>query len=235
VSDVTVVVSSFDGFQSTWEPFCHGFQKYWPDCPWPLTFITNHLDPPCGEAIKTGEDRNWTTMTQKALEHVGPIMLWCHDDSWLVAPPDTEAIKDFAEIIKQGHADYIRLGPCRSDVEAGIDSLPVFSLDPRLFVVPDDYEYRVSLQAALWRVSKFQSLLKDGESCWAFEVEGSKRARSNDQRFLASKVRVFGYPCGTDPNWGNEPVRRGLWSPMARLYAEREGIEIDFSRPGPNR
>jgi len=235
VGDVAVVVSSFDGFAATWKPFCHEFNKYWPDCPWPLKFITNELDAPCGETVKTGNDRNWTAMTRSALELIGvPIILWWHDDNWLVGPPNTQAILDFADIIRRGEADYVRLGPCRLDLETGIENLPTFS-DSRLFVIPANYEYRVSLQASLIRTVTFLALLRDGESCWAFEVNGSIRARSNDTRFLAAKECMFPYPCGTNPNWGDEPVRRGLWSPTARLYAEREGIEIDFSRSGPNR
>lgn len=229
MNDVAVVVSSFDGFAATWEPFCHGFRKYWPDCPWPLKFITNQLDSPCGETIKTGEGRNWMAMTRKALILINKfIVLWLHDDIWLIDRPDTEAILDFANIIRLGKADYIRLGPCRLDYDVGIENMLTFESDPRLFIVPADYEYRVSLQAALWRVSVFQDLLRDGESCWAFEVNGSKRARSNNQRFLCAKEFVLRNPRIVEPDWTDEPVRRGQWTEGARQYISREGLSIDI-------
>lgn len=236
MNDVAVIVSSFDGFAATWGPFCHGFNKYWRDCPWPLKFITNHLDAPCGESIKTRDDTNWTTMARIALAQIGtPITVWWHDDCWLTDPPNTQAIVDFADIIRQGEADYIRLGPCRIEFETGMENLSVFAADPRLLIVPSDYEYRISLQTSLWKTSEFLNLLRDGEGPWGFEVSGSIRARSDNRRFLVAKEDTFPYPRVTRPEWGSEPVVRGLWSPSARLYAEREGIEIDFSRDGPNR
>jgi len=148
------------------------------------------------------------------------------DDAWLTAPPRTQNIIDWANIILGGEADYIRL--CE-----GLDSGKTFSGDPRLFIVSARYKYRASLVPALWWTSKFLGLLKEDnrESCWTFEIRGSERAWGDDERFLGAKDSLtLRWPHKTDPDWwgSQEPIVRGQWTETAKEYAKREGITIDW-------
>src|SRR5437773_912082 len=44
MTPVTILVSSFDGYSDCWGPVCHGFTKYWPNCPYPVLLMTNEKD-----------------------------------------------------------------------------------------------------------------------------------------------------------------------------------------------
>ena len=226
--DVVVCVSTCDKYRATWVPFCHGFQKYWSDCPWPLWFVTNHRSPPCGKAIKVGDDSGWTDATTRALQKIDvPVIFWMHEDYWLTEPSDTAALLDFADICLRGDADHIQVLPTWA---RHIRSSGIFSGDPRLLVFADDSEYRTSLQAGFWRVETVLDLLKPGETAWDFERTGT--GRSLDHLFLGVKEsKYFFYVIrNTGKGWIDQPVGKGRWSKDARVYAKREGLKIDFSR-----
>jgi hypothetical protein len=87
--------------------------------------------------------------------------------------------------------------------------------------------YRTSLQMGLWRKSTLQELIDPEETPWQFEIEGSLRSTRFGDRFLAV----------TKPKYGIQytftAVERGYWSQKAFLYAQEEGIEIDFAALSP--
>lgn len=227
---VTVFVHTTDQYRAVWPPFCHGFNKYWSDCPWPLRWMTNELDPPCGKAIKTGTDTNWTAMMRKALPQVEtPVILSTIDDYWLLAPPDTKTLMEYAVHCVEGRADMVGLWLCASEAWNTED----FPHDSRLFKFLPNAYYRTSMRAAFWRVDALLALLKDGESIWGFETRGSDRSRGNDKIVCVKKLGCFLYPSAVTPSWGDTCVTKGRWSPWARRYAREEGLDIDFSRnPG---
>lgn len=228
--DVTVVVGTLDLYSAVWSGMCHGLGKYWPDCPWPIVFITNNINSPCGKTIKVGGDRTrWSQRMKRGLRQIGSsVILWLTCDNWITAPPDTEAITDFASYILSKKADHIRLYPGWDHDTAQ----ETFRHDPRLMVFARKAPYRCSLKPGLWKRRVFLSLLKNGEEAWDFERWASKRSRELGDRFLA--VKDWGYfpmVTGGDPSgdWVKSPVVKGRWTKAAKAYAEREGLEIDFA------
>ena len=174
IPNVTILVSTIDAWQIMWKPWCFYINKYWPDCPWPIRFVTNYLDPPCGETIKTGATLNWTAMIRQALRAIQtPLILYIHEDCWLAAPVDTRAVIEFAGIVARREAGHIRLHANDQASQGGIGSFPP---DPRLFVIGPAAQYRTCLQAAIWRREIFLGLLREGESPWDFEINSHARA-----------------------------------------------------------
>lgn len=210
------LVSSVDKFSVCWIPFCHGLEKYWPDHPKALFFITNHKEPPSGQAISVGNDRGWSDNLLFALEKIeAPYILYAQEDYWITSPVYTQNIQEYLTLIDHNHADYIRLYP------APVPDIG-FPLDHRLGALSLNAEYRTSLQMALWRKSVLQDLLVSGESPWAFEVNGSRRSRKYGDRFLS----VRNSSCGIQYIF--TAVIDGEWSKEAYKYAKNEAIKIDF-------
>lgn len=172
--NVTVLVSTYDGWSILWEPFANAWNRYFPDCPWPLLFITNEKDAPLG-TIKTGPDVNWTHMAKTALEQVDTeVVLFIHDDCWLVHPVDLPSILQFFSAIEIGDADIVRLYRSDPRDQGGRGE---YDSDRRLYWVDLSFPYAISLQASFWKKSLLQSLLYEDESCWYFETTGTGRAR----------------------------------------------------------
>ncbi|MCU0485276.1 MAG: hypothetical protein MUC85_04110 [Anaerolineales bacterium] len=215
-NNISILVSSFDRYAACWAPFCHGLQKYWPEHFQPLYFITNEKDPPCGQAIKVGQDRGWAGNLLYALEQIdSPYILYAQEDYWLTAPVNSTAISEYTALFDSGVADYIRLYP------APPPALP-FPSDERLGILETHAEYRTSLQMALWRKSVLQALLVPGETPWQFEVQGSLRSQVYGERFLSVTKKTFGI------NYLFTAIVDGEWSKAAYTYAQNENITVNF-------
>jgi len=217
-----VLISGHDKYSFAWNALHYSFEKYWPDCPWPIKFITNKLVAPFGETIKVGDDHGlWGTAMSEALPGIKDNFLFLCEDYWLTAPVDTQSLKDFADHIDNKRAHYIKLNP---SLDAHID----FHLDSRLATYIQDAQYRASLQISFWNRYTFGSLLSPLENIWDFETQASLRSRSM-WNFLA--VREFKYihylhPDDPDFNWKTGAVEQGHFTSAAHRWAESEGITL---------
>jgi hypothetical protein len=222
-----ILITSCDAFEDCWGPWAHGFHKYWPDCPFPVFLITNEktCSDPAITSLRILPDRGWAKNLRQAMDAVdAEILLYTHEDFWISAPVDTAEIMDFVGHVAAGKADYIRLYPA-----PGPDH--TFPADPRLGVLADKAPYRTSLQAALWRKSVLRDLLRDDESCWGFELDGTPRSRVYGDRFLCVQPRTA-LPGRTRPiglDYVCTAINKGRWATEAVQYADREGLEIDFA------
>lgn len=223
--EMLVVMFSCDKYAAAWEPFCHGFRKYWPDCPWPLVGVSNHLDTPCDKTVKVGEDKSWSHTVLRGMKRIrAPVILGLFEDHWITGPVDTVVLIDFARHVKRGDAVHIRL-------KAG-DAKHVgdFHLDSRLVVAAPGERYRACLQPAFWSVPDFRKLLKPGETPWEFEQRSARRT-GGSPKYLCVKSEHL--PYAITPEWSRGVLKGGRWTDGAKKYAEREGLKIDFSRnPG---
>lgn len=226
-SKTAILITSCDAFEDCWGPYAHGLHKYWPDCPFPVFLITNEktFSDPSITSLRISPDRGWARNLRQAMDAVdAEILLYSHEDFWLSALVDTAEILDFAEHVAAGRADYIRLYPA-----PGPDR--PFAADPRLGVLADNAPYRTSLQTALWRKSVLQDLLRDDESCWGFELDGTPRSRNYGERFLCVQTKKAApgrnRPIGL--HYVCTAINKGRWATEAVDYANREGLEIDFS------
>jgi hypothetical protein len=216
--DVSLLVSSFDKYAVCWQPFGYGLQKYWPNHPQNLYFITNHLLPPMGVAIQVGEDRGWANNLLFALEQIPtPFILYAQEDYWINQPVDEQNLTDYLALLENNQADYIRLYPVPGP---DADS----PLDYRLGTLAERAAYRTSLQMALWRKDVLKALLISTESPWEFEDKGSFRSQQYGGRFLCVKKRRWGI------RYVFTAVVDGEWSKAAYEYAQSEELQIDFSQ-----
>jgi hypothetical protein len=226
-SSPAILITSCDVFEDCWTPYAHGLHKYWPDCPFPVHLITNEkrFDDPVISSLQIRPDRGWAKNLRQALDSLdAEILLYTHEDFWLASPVDTAEILEFVEHIADGHADYIRLYPTPAPDRP-------FPPDLRLGVLSDKASYRTALQAALWRKSVLQDLLRDEESCWQFELDGTPRSRVYTDRFLSVKPMhsVSGRTKPVGLNYVCTAINKGRWATEAVEYAQREGLAIDFS------
>lgn len=217
-ANLTFLVSSCDKYAVCWAPFCHGLQKYWPDHPKKLIFITNHQKAPCGKSLMTGEDQGWAKNLQKALDQIETdFILYAQEDYWIKSPVPNEVILDYLDYLIEGQVDMIRLYPA-----PGPDK--ILEGDERLGVIAPDSKYRASLQMALWRKSTIKSLLDPDETPWQFEVKGTQRSQKYGGRFLCVSKRRFGV------DYVFTAIKNGYWTDLAREYAINEEIFIAFEK-----
>jgi len=215
---VIILVYAWDTYEPAWPVFCYGLHKYWADCPYPLVFITNYLEPPCGIAIKVGDINNFYQKMSFALECVmTPYILFMHEDYWIKRSVNTQYIEDYVGLLEQDLADYIRLIPVPPPDRD-------FSYDSRLGVIDLTSEYRVSFMASLWRVSTLQNIMQPTLSLWEHEKYGVKLSASYGDRFLSVKKPSYGI------DYLVTAISGRRWAKAAYRYATDEQISVDFSK-----
>jgi hypothetical protein len=166
-----VVILSNDTSRDLWDPFVRNFKKEWPDCPFPVYFVTNleTFQPEGFINIKTGPRLNWTSdwassyrvaLNQIIEEHLLVLL-----DDFLIRNPDENLIKLAFHEMTISDLDCIHL---KNDPRLKIPEGKVIGH------YPNDYPYQAHL-AAFWRKKTLLLLLADGENPWDFEVQGSKR------------------------------------------------------------
>jgi hypothetical protein len=232
VSQVSILISSFDGYSECWGPVAHGFTKYWPDCPYPVHLMTNFKDfpHPTIHVLKTGADRGWSGRMLFALERLQTtFIMYFQEDYWIMHPVDTPRVCQIVGLMQTHRLDYVRLvaNPV-PDHE--------FPADPGLGLIDTQRgAYRTSVQVSIWRREVLRNLLRPDETVWQFELNATERSRVYGDTFLAAKKQTSsGWPWEDFDNGGIRylctAINAGRWFRPAVAYARNEGLLVDFSR-----
>lgn len=235
---MAVIVCGFDKYAKLWAPFVHGFNKYWPDCPWPKYFITNYMDGPKGfKTIKTALEIDWGSKARRALLQIdAEIIFWLMEDCWLPGPVDTKTMVEFYELMMlRKNIDHIRfVPPFLSDGTIAPErelSGPT-EYEPRLWHFKPYAEWRASIMAPFWRRESLLEYLKEGMSVWSFEDQaGIYSTRSEKEHLCVIDPHIFPFPHRTNPyqRVKDEMVTKGQWTRAAIDYCKLEGLKMEFS------
>jgi hypothetical protein len=217
--DTVVLVSSCDAFRDAWAPFFYFFAKRWPDCPFPVHLITNHgrYRDPLVNCLEVGRDRGWASNLLCALDRLNPDrIIYLQEDYFLTTDVRTEDLLRDLEFMRRHAAAYLGLYPIPTPAEH------FFQGHSRIGRLDSGADMRVSLQAAVWDVSRLRSLMRPGETGWDMEREGTERSR--EQLFL--RMQSF----ETTPlDYYFTAIKRGVWEPEAVAMCAREGITLDLA------
>jgi len=216
MNKTAVLISSCDKYQDLWEPFFTLFFRYWPDCPYPVYLGTNHLvyGHPGVKTITAGDDTDWSSSFRCTLEQIQyPEVIVMMEDFLPTKSVDTAKIEKLITYMQAKGAGCLRLCP-RPDLSC-LDN-------PEVGEISKGADYRLSLQAAIWNKQTLLELLREGESAWELELNGTKRTNDLDVPFL----------CVT----GDSPipyfctgVTKGKWVREAVELCKKEGIEVDLT------
>jgi hypothetical protein len=220
---IAILVVSCDAYSDLWPPFFSLFNRFWVDCPHRLYLCSNHKPhtAPGLTSLLVGPDTSWSGNVIRALGHVEEdYVLLLLDDLLLTKRVDNSAVQDTFRWFIESGGDCIRMNPTpppdRRPSEAGAPTHIGISSPGTL--------YRVSTVATLWRKQSLVRLLKEGESAWDFEVQGTIRSDSS-AGFYASRRTHF--------NILNSVVK-GKWVPSALRKTAALGISPGDSRPVMN-
>lgn len=218
-----VVISSCDAYSDLWEPFFTLFFRYWPDCPFPIYLISNNLIYPDSrvKTLPVGNNMSWAKDVFRALSVIpADFILYLQDDYFLQSKVETPVIEKLLEVIASQSIATIRLvGSPEPDIQFGNP----FGLGG----ISKEAEYRVSLQAGLWRREIFRGLLKEDENPWEMEKNGSKRSQYLSEYFLSASGKK-----GFIPYYRFTGLKKGKWVPGALTFLKKEGISIDVCKRG---
>ncbi len=217
MNKTAVLVSSCDKYYDLWKPFFTLFFRYWPDCPYPVYLSTNHriYDHTGVKTIAVGDDKDWSSGFRYSLEQIShQYVIVLLEDYLFTRPVDTAQLERLINYMEKKGAGCLRLYPC-----PGPD-LPI-SDNPDVGEISKEADYRLSLQAAVWDKNILLKLVREGESAWELEINGTKRTNDLDVPFLSvTGLCPIPYYCTA--------VVKRKWVSEAVQMCEKEGIEVDL-------
>lgn len=221
LSSIPLLVVSCDEYADIW-PACFGvLWKHWPDCPFPMYLGTNSLtfEDTRVSSVAIGPDRSWTDNLTRMLDAVnGEYVILFLEDFLIRRPVDTTALTKMIDYCVSRRIDCARVAPLPPPSPLPPSTLEDF---PQFGLVPTDAPYRVSAQAALWRVETLRYYLVPGFSAWEFEHTGTQMSRYTDHRFLGPIAPLVDYDHG---------VEKGRWKPEGIAICCEAGVSVDISR-----
>lgn len=213
---VSVVVSSCDAFFDVWRPFAFFLRQCWPDCPLRIFLIVNELTVSSRmiTALPVWPDRGWATNLRLAIERLAtPYVLYVQEDYFFTKQVDSAAVaRDFAQMIELGAESLCFRA--RTNVESSFRPL-----NERFGVVPIDSDGRTRNQITLWKRDALHSILRDGESGWEMERDGSARTRH-------MQILSYAQRDNTPIPYLMSAIVRGLWTREAMEMCDAHRVTI---------
>ncbi|HZC58207.1 MAG TPA: hypothetical protein VE396_19490 [Xanthobacteraceae bacterium] len=218
-SDVSAVVASYDGSADIWPGFFGLLSRFWPDLPYPLYLVSNHLTFPDQRvtALRVGDDLSWSETLARGLERVASrYVLLILDDFFLTASVDTALVSRMHAAMGAKGAAYLRLVPNPAADTPCVDM-------PGIGTIDKGAPNRTSLQMAFWDRRVLLDLLRREESAWDFEIKGSRRSDALREPFLGVCQGFSAVPY-------RHVLRRGKLLPDAVRFFAPLGVSFDFSK-----
>lgn len=229
-----VLVPSTAKYFDAWRPFVALARIYWPNRTWPLVLATDG-----GEALlkehaagfdevrAVPEDLGWSRNVLAALkgEKADELCLFMQEDFFLSAPVDVDALKDATKFLqKNADAACMRVFPCpgpAGSAEHGKVGRHAFG------EVLKGEPYRISCQAAVWRVSALRKALCAAPTPFGFEIRGTEACVNWPERFWS----VHRGPQPWPVEYVCSAINRGRWDQTALDLCARHGIPVEAGRP----
>lgn len=212
---VAVAVLSCDKYKDLWEPFFELFFKNWPDCPYDVLLFANEVEcpDPRVRSILSGPDHDWSSSVKSCLHKIDyEYVLMLFDDVFILQKVDQKKIAALISFVEKTKPDYQKFTPSpKPDIRIS-DTIGKY--------LPTTH-YRNGLMS-IWKRDTLLSLLVEGESAWAFELNGLQRSAPLEH-FYGVYEEYFEFLHG---------VEKGLWYKDAVKVLQREGVRIDLTARG---
>lgn len=206
---MVLLVSSYDRMFDSWLPFFALLKKFWPDCPYRMCVITNHVrfDPGAIEAITLGADAGWGTNLLSAMERAGDEhVFYFQEDHFLLRPIDQAKISADFDCLKSGGFDTLTY---RAKSLRRSPGATLFPGREELMVHPPDSLTGVYCDPSMWRTEALRGTVRSGESAWDFLKHGRERAAAAGlQRLHYRSEKLSRVPIHYFKRSG---IREGLW------------------------
>jgi hypothetical protein len=219
VASLPVLVVSCDRYADLWRPFFQLFWRRWPDCAGPVHLGTNFegYDDPRVQTLRVGRDVTWAASLLAMLDQIrSDYVIVMLEDFLLMETVDNARIERLADVARSERVGCLRLYsifPPETPLP-GNTGLGSFA--------PGD-SWRITAQAAIWRIETLRSLLVPGFSAWDFELVGSQMSDFMPDRIWGVMQPALVY---------DHAVEKGRWRPQGLAICRAAGIDVDLSKRG---
>jgi len=168
----------------------------------------------------------WSECFLRALDQVQtPLALYFQEDYFLHQPVRADIVQASVDYM-MAHPDVEHIALTRHGSHGPYET----HAEEWLQGIRQKARYRISTQAALWRVDALKSYIRAKENGWMFEVFGTWRAHNKNAVFLYAKFdEAHGGPAFDYLHTG---VIKGKWLSAIQPVFAAHGIQVDYTRRG---
>ena len=186
VKIVSVCCDLYSDIAPAWE---YLFRQRWPDCPYPLIFVTNSKTLSVSAPVHyiKGKDVDYGGRMRRFIssycENEDILLLTMAD--YLLKGVNIPLVEESINLMRsRNNIPHIRLRPMPPP------RLP-FQKSKTFGAIDKKSRYSLSLQSGLWRAGTAHLLFRDGENPWDTEQNGSKRVHPVKGIFLSTKENAM--------------------------------------------
>ena len=224
--DMTIVFIGFDGYSDLWDDCFKLFNMFYKDNPYRTLFINNikEVSYPGIETFHAGEDAEWSKKVQLAIKECDtPYICLLLEDFLVGEKIDNKLVEDTVDYIKKENIRYFKLVNMSRAVK---NKDCQYKNKEYLHIIPEDDEYGVSLQAAIWKKEYLKELLgEDNYNAWIFEFNRVKEAKEKPN--TPKEGCVFDERNILNLKHG---VVQSKYLPNTVRYFEKKGIKLNINR-----
>ena len=233
-----ILVSSCDAFSDCWLPMIHSLRKYWPNCPYPIYFISNFdsIEEKGINFIKVCQDKGFGSNTKRALELINAdSIIFFLEDYFLQEKVDNDIITSHLNHCIRENVDFLK-----------IDYRDIIYRDKMKIgqsfycANPLDIKYSLNTAIAIWKKETLKLLCVEGISAWDFERKGIEHIKKNNLEIYSETIlstsfdkytikKISGPGAVCKGRWTMEGVAFLNENGFSELISERE-IEGNFTR-----
>jgi hypothetical protein len=217
--ELPVLVVSCDRYRDLWRPFFELFWQRWPDCRGPVYLGSNFedYDDPRVDTLRVGTDVNWAAGVTSMLDRIrAEYVIVMLEDFLLMQTVDNTRIERLAEIAAAERLGCLRLYSIFPPETA-------VAQYPELGSFAPGEKWRITAQAAIWRVETLRRLLVPGFTAWDFELVGSQMSDYMPDRIWGVMRPALVY---------DQAVEKGKWRPQGLAICDAAGVRVDLERRG---
>ncbi len=241
-SNITIIVNTCDHFEDCWDPFFKLFEKFWPECQYPIILTTyrkkynyhGNLNIRNLEANQYYDNEPpWSEILIQTLRKIpnSDIVLLMLDDFFISDYVDEKSIAECYKIMKDN--DYSNITLTNHDKTRSFESTD----NSMISRIKQKSKYRITTSPALWKVSSLKKYLISDENPWMFELFGTIRShkikdsffRFNEKCLTPGFKEVIPYFEGKE---GDTGIVKGKWQKGIEPLFDNLNIDIDFSKRG---
>ena len=229
---LTIVVNTCDDYSDVLEIFFKAFEKWWPNCPFPIVINTesnqyaSSFPARVHTSLNNGSIDDWGARLLSTLSEIkSEFVLMVYDDFILEENVDSDQVDKALHLLESQD---------RAAVTYLINtSLPLMTSDSESVFVPlkDRIEYRLNSAPGIWRRKVLMEYTFPGDNPWAWEVFGTYRTWGDGLSYYSidpSQRDIFPY------NYSKGgAIYRGKWvKQVVDKAIMNYPLSIDWSKRG---
>lgn len=220
-----VFVSSVDSYSDAWQYFFILFDKYWPDCVYPVNLMSNkkRLDKNRVNTIPVGDIKEWGLSIKKALKLVqADYVLLLFEDFFINKKIDSFLINKYFKFMIENDLDYFRL-------KASPPPLKKRIISPNIGKIKFMDAYNCSCQPAIYKKEVLIKLIEDDFTPWDFEIKGSINNYRLKKSFVGVYQDVISFYVGIIGGEWNDTINQFLQEHDLEFIQSKRKIRNNFS------